>query len=181
VYRQGQGGQEVRDWPEPQRDGYKQGRLGAGSNVRSRRSLRRPNVTVTDPANRSALSLKTDRTKSSRGNGLPRARLPGRPDGDRGQAPARRDECAYEALDQTPGRRRDHNRGPQSDHPLERNTLCSTLGALIDALLSGATINLGKLLGSLLLTLLALLDSRQTRRCRLCVVWKALSDTPSVG
>jgi IS5 family transposase len=56
----------------------------------------------------------------------------------------------------------------KSDHLLERNGLRGTLGDSINALLSAAAMNFGKLLGFLLPILLALLDPLQTRRLRLC-------------
>ena len=56
----------------------------------------------------------------------------------------------------------------KSDHRLERNALCGTLGDSMNALLSAAAMNFGKLLGFLLPILLALLDPLQSRRSRLC-------------
>jgi IS5 family transposase len=56
----------------------------------------------------------------------------------------------------------------KSDHRLERNALRGTLGDSINALLSAAAMNFGKLLGFLLPLLLALLDRLQSRRSRCC-------------
>jgi IS5 family transposase len=56
----------------------------------------------------------------------------------------------------------------KSDHRLERNALRGTLGDSINALLSAAAMNFGKLLGFLLPILLALLDPLQSRRSRPC-------------
>ena len=56
----------------------------------------------------------------------------------------------------------------KSDHRLERNALRGTLGDSINALLSAAAMNFGKLLGFLLPILLALLDLLQARRSRCC-------------
>ena len=56
----------------------------------------------------------------------------------------------------------------KSDHRLERNALRGTLGDSINALLSAAAMNFGKLLGFLLPILFALLDPIQPRRSRLC-------------
>ncbi len=56
----------------------------------------------------------------------------------------------------------------KSDHRLERNAWRGTLGDSINALLSAAAMNFGKLLGFLLPILLALLDPLQSRRVRIC-------------
>ncbi len=56
----------------------------------------------------------------------------------------------------------------KSDHRLERNALRGTLGDSLNALLSAAAMNFGKLLGFLLPILLALRDPLQSRRLRLC-------------
>jgi hypothetical protein len=58
----------------------------------------------------------------------------------------------------------------KSDHRLERNALRGTLGDSINALLSAAAMNFGKLLGFLWPILLVLIDPLESRHSRLCGV-----------